>query len=488
MHNYALAWTGVSHQLLNTVIVAALTIVIGVTAAALGAYAFSQLRFRGKELLFLAYVALLLVPWTLTLIPLFLTIQKLHFFNTWWALILPYAASAQPLLVLIFRGFFEQIPRELLESARVDGCAERQVLARIVVPLTRPVLLTGAILVMINVWGDYLWPTIVIQDPAKITISAGVQQFVGSFGLNTVKRRRGLRRLRPRHRADVRPRRLHHALFRLRTDRRSLETVTRSLPLLACPADLPPVDLRCAHLRQSARRRTGPRPVRLAARRRRLAAGVPDSSHPERGSASAPPPPRSGTAARRRRRSPPTCPTAGPPLAPGGRYAVAGPGLGPRRGGIAVERTRRRSRWSWPRRTGTASWIGLGPLREDFAPAVAAGRPDPVAIALRPAPYLRRSFTLTGPVATARLRVTALGLYEARLNGQRVGDAYLTPGWTDYGQRVLYQSYDVTGLLRDGENVLGALLGDGWYCRLRRLRRQARGRALRRRAGTARPA
>jgi ABC-type glycerol-3-phosphate transport system permease component len=183
--NYATAWTGVSHQLLNTIIVAALAIVIGVTAAALGAYAFSQLRFRGKNLLFMAYVALLLIPWTLTLIPLFLTIQKLHFFNTWWALVLPYAASAQPLLVLIFRGFFEQIPRELLESARVDGCAERQVLARIVVPLTRPVLLTGAILVMINVWGDYLWPSIVIQDPTKTTISAGVFGFVGSFGLNT---------------------------------------------------------------------------------------------------------------------------------------------------------------------------------------------------------------------------------------------------------------------------------------------------------------
>jgi ABC-type glycerol-3-phosphate transport system permease component len=184
-HNYALAWTGVSRQLLNTVIVAALTIVIGVTAAAVGAYAFAQLRFRGKELLFVAYVALLLIPWTLTLIPLFLTIQKLHFFNSWWALVLPYAASAQPLLVMIFRGFFEQIPRELLESARVDGCAERQVLYRIVVPLTRPVLLTGAILVMINVWGDYLWPAIVIQDPARATISVGVFQFVGSFGSDT---------------------------------------------------------------------------------------------------------------------------------------------------------------------------------------------------------------------------------------------------------------------------------------------------------------
>ena len=182
--NYVTAWSGISQPLLNTIIVAVLSIIIGVVAAALGAYAFSQLRFRGKGLLFMAYVSLLLIPWTLTLIPLFLTIQKLHLFNTWWALVLPYAASAQPLLVLIFRGFFDQIPRELLESARVDGCSERQVLARIVVPLTRPVLMTGAILVTINVWGDYLWPTIVIQDPHRTTISAGVQQFVGSFGLN----------------------------------------------------------------------------------------------------------------------------------------------------------------------------------------------------------------------------------------------------------------------------------------------------------------
>ncbi len=182
--NYSTAWSGVSQPLLNTIIVAAVSIVIGVTAAAAGAYAFSQLRFRGQGLLFMAYVGLLLIPSTLTLIPLFLTIQKLHLFNTWWALILPYAATAQPLLVLIFRGFFDQIPRELLESARIDGCSELRVLARIVVPLTRPVLLTGAILITINVWGDYLWPTIVIQDPHRTTISAGVQQFVGSFGLN----------------------------------------------------------------------------------------------------------------------------------------------------------------------------------------------------------------------------------------------------------------------------------------------------------------
>jgi ABC-type glycerol-3-phosphate transport system permease component len=182
--NYSRAWSGISQPLLNTVIVAAASIVVGVLAAALGAYAFSQLRFRGKNLLFMAYISLLLIPWTLTLIPLFLTIQKLHMFNTWWALVLPYAATSQPLLVLIFRGFFDQIPRELLEGARIDGCSETKVLLKIVAPLTRPVMLTGAILVAINVWGDYLWPTIVIQDPHRTTISAGLEQFVGSFGVN----------------------------------------------------------------------------------------------------------------------------------------------------------------------------------------------------------------------------------------------------------------------------------------------------------------
>ena len=154
-----------------------------------------------RKLLFLAYIGLLLIPSTLTLIPLFLTIQKLHFFNTWWALILPYAATAQPLLVLIFRGFFDQIPRELLESARVDGCTEFQVLARIVAPLTRPVLLTGAILVTINVWGDYLWVTIVIQDPHKhhhLGRRAAVRQ---QLRAEREQRRFGVRRAGDRHRA-----------------------------------------------------------------------------------------------------------------------------------------------------------------------------------------------------------------------------------------------------------------------------------------------
>ncbi|XHR29677.1 MAG: glycoside hydrolase family 78 protein [Chthoniobacteraceae bacterium] len=81
-----------------------------------------------------------------------------------------------------------------------------------------------------------------------------------------------------------------------------------------------------------------------------------------------------------------------------------------------------------------------------------------------PSPYLRREFTLEREVASARLYVTARGLYEFSLNGKRVGEDLLTPGDTDYSKRIQYQVYDVSGLLRPGVNAAGAILGDGWYC------------------------
>jgi alpha-L-rhamnosidase len=79
-------------------------------------------------------------------------------------------------------------------------------------------------------------------------------------------------------------------------------------------------------------------------------------------------------------------------------------------------------------------------------------------------PALRRAFKVTRPIARARLYVTALGLYKSWINGRRVGDQELAPGWTDYAKRVRYQVYDVTDHLREGDNAIGALLGDGWYC------------------------
>ena len=81
-----------------------------------------------------------------------------------------------------------------------------------------------------------------------------------------------------------------------------------------------------------------------------------------------------------------------------------------------------------------------------------------------PAPFLRKSFTLDKPIQSARLYVTALGIYEFSINGARVGEDVFAPGWTDYNKRVQYHVYDVSDLLQNGDNACGAILGDGWYC------------------------
>jgi alpha-L-rhamnosidase len=113
--------------------------------------------------------------------------------------------------------------------------------------------------------------------------------------------------------------------------------------------------------------------------------------------------------------------------------------------------------------TSPAAWFEIGLLdqtdwkAEWIGSAQRGGPRSPI-----PAPYLRKEFNLPGAVTSARLYVTALGLYECSINGQTVGEDALTPGWTDYHKRVRYQVYDVTGLVREGANAIGAILGDGW--------------------------
>ena len=102
------------------------------------------------------------------------------------------------------------------------------------------------------------------------------------------------------------------------------------------------------------------------------------------------------------------------------------------------------------------AWIGLT-VEPAEDPSIPPGADLP------PAPFLRTTFSLDRPLRRARLYATARGVYELHLNGRRVGDQVLSPGWTDYRTRMHYQTYDVGDLLRDGANALGAILGTGWY-------------------------
>lgn len=115
------------------------------------------------------------------------------------------------------------------------------------------------------------------------------------------------------------------------------------------------------------------------------------------------------------------------------------------------------SAWSSP-----AHWqTGLLSTADWTAQWISPGFPEPATD--QPSPYLRKSFSTKKKIARATAYVTSLGMYEARINGKRVSDACLTPGWTAYNQRVQYQTYDVTSMLTTGDNVVGAVLGNGWY-------------------------
>ncbi len=116
------------------------------------------------------------------------------------------------------------------------------------------------------------------------------------------------------------------------------------------------------------------------------------------------------------------------------------------------------SAWSEP------AWWEMGLLEPDAWVGSWIGGPPPASAESQPCPFLRRAFGVSREVVSARLYVTALGLYELQLNGRRVGQDLLVPGWTDYNRRVEYLTYDVTEHLQAGENVLGATLGDGWAC------------------------
>lgn len=182
VNNYVAAWAGMARYIGNTLIVAIVSVAIGVPAAGAAGYAFAASKFRGKEIVFYVFLGLLMIPWTLTLIPLFIEVKDFGLYNSWWALILPYASGSQALLMFLFRTFFEGIPHELYESARLDGCSEFGVLTKIITPLSMPIFLTGTLLMFISIWGDYLWPTIALTNYHLYTVSAGLETFLGSFG------------------------------------------------------------------------------------------------------------------------------------------------------------------------------------------------------------------------------------------------------------------------------------------------------------------
>jgi len=171
-HILSAADTPVFRWFLNSMIAATSNALIVVATAALAAYALARLEFRGRKFVFGLIVATLFVPPVILIIPNYEIVGRLQWLDTLIAVIVPTAANAFG--VFFLRQFFLQLPKELEESAFLDGANQWQVFSRIVLPLSRPALATLALLAFLTNWNDFLWPVYVLFSPTSQTLQAGL--------------------------------------------------------------------------------------------------------------------------------------------------------------------------------------------------------------------------------------------------------------------------------------------------------------------------
>ncbi|GAA4488141.1 carbohydrate ABC transporter permease [Microbacterium panaciterrae] len=165
----------------NSLWTATAVTVITLVISALAAYAFSRLDFRGRRWLFVVIVSAIVVPPQVLIIPLFYEMLAFHMIDTPWGLILPQVVA--PAMVFILKRFFDAIPIELEDAARVDGASRFRVFWSIVLPLSRPILASVAIFVFIAAWNNFLWPFLVINDTDLMTLPVGLQTVISAYGV-----------------------------------------------------------------------------------------------------------------------------------------------------------------------------------------------------------------------------------------------------------------------------------------------------------------
>lgn len=162
----------------NSILVASLTVSLNLLFCSLAAYPLARMNFAGRDLIFAAVVATILIPFQIVMIPLFILIRNLGLVNTYLGMIFPSIASAFGIFLL--RQAFQGVPKELEEAARIDGCNELGIWWNVMIPSVRPALVTLAIFVFIGAWSDFLWPLIITNRPEMYTLPLGVSKLTGT--------------------------------------------------------------------------------------------------------------------------------------------------------------------------------------------------------------------------------------------------------------------------------------------------------------------
>ncbi|HNW36613.1 MAG TPA: carbohydrate ABC transporter permease [Candidatus Ozemobacteraceae bacterium] len=178
-YDHLLAVANLARSLWNSLIFALGSTVLSIFCNALAAYAFAKLNFRGREKLFTLLMLTMMVPGQVTMMPVFLILKSLGMLNTFAGLIIPGIASVFAIFML--RQFMTDIPEEILEAARIDGCSEFRIFWEIMIPLCRPILATLAIFQFIGAWNEFFWPLIIMLREDKQTLPVALANLNGQY-------------------------------------------------------------------------------------------------------------------------------------------------------------------------------------------------------------------------------------------------------------------------------------------------------------------
>lgn len=187
LENYREAFTAVplGKYLLNTTLFTLCTTALMLVVVTLAAFAFARLQFRGKQIAFVGFLSLMMIPNELVIITNFVTITNLDMRNTFQGLILPSVMSV--FYIYLLKENFEQIPDSLYRAAKVDGTSDFKYLIKVMIPISKPTLVTITILKVIECWNSYVWPRLITDDQACFLVSNGIQEIrENGFGRENV--------------------------------------------------------------------------------------------------------------------------------------------------------------------------------------------------------------------------------------------------------------------------------------------------------------
>jgi arabinogalactan oligomer/maltooligosaccharide transport system permease protein len=170
------------HELLNSLVVACCTTLLGIFLATTAAYALSRFRFPGRRGALMLFLVSQMFPGTLMLIPIYIILQQLHLLNSLIGLTLVYSTTAIPFCVWMLKGYFDTIPVDLEESARIDGASPMVIFYRIILPLARPAIAVTALFSFMTGWNEYILAATFMDRDTAFTLPVALRRFVGEFG------------------------------------------------------------------------------------------------------------------------------------------------------------------------------------------------------------------------------------------------------------------------------------------------------------------